>query len=254
MNQSKVLEILEKVSNGSQKPEEALRDLKIQPYSDLDFACVDSHRELRQGFPEVIFAEGKSVEQIKDIALSLLTSTDRVLATRVNQEQASQLVNGELICKYYEDARVCVFGDLDNNHSPFSDFSVSVISAGTSDLPVAEEAACVLTLSGAQVAKKYDIGVAGIQRLLANLDEICKSDALIVVAGMDGALASVIGGIVSCPVIAVPTSVGYGSNFDGLAPLLSMLNSCAAGITVVNIDNGFGAAMAVLRYAFQKRS
>jgi NCAIR mutase (PurE)-related protein len=231
--------ILEQVQKGEFSIDEAYEVLKGLPFKDLGFAKVDTHRALRQRFPEVIYAPGKTLAQIKDIALNLSEKSSNILISRAGEEvfQALQEVIPTPI-EYYPQARMVVINrqDLSLNKG-----LVLVISAGTSDIPVAEEAFLTAEIMGNRVERLYDVGVAGIHRLFAHLDKITKANVIIVVAGMEGALPSVVGGLVSRPVIAVPTSVGYGANFQGISALLGMLNSCAAGVGVVNIDNGFGA-------------
>ncbi|MGD9684850.1 MAG: nickel pincer cofactor biosynthesis protein LarB [Candidatus Obscuribacterales bacterium] len=239
--------LLRAFADGTVSTREVIARLKTLPYESIDFARPDSHRLLRQGFAEVIYAEGKTGEQICAIAAKLLETSGSVLATRVDAEKARELSNEFPEGRYFEDARLFVFGQADSRETAGDSFSVAVLSAGTSDLPVAQEAARVLEYFGITVVRKFDVGVAGAHRLLGELSEIKACRAVIVVAGMDGVLPSLVGGLVASPVVAVPTSVGYGASFEGIAPLLTMLNSCAAGVAVVNIDNGFGAAMAVLR-------
>ena len=229
-------DILEKVASGEMTPEEAELQLKMKPFVDLGFAKPDLHRGLRQGVPEVIFGEGKTPEQIDAITASLLEDGQRtVLITRLSSEKAAAL---KTPIKYYDVARIGVAGAIPE---PATKGTIVVACAGTSDLPVAEEAAVTAELLGNKVNRVYDVGVSGLHRLLAHKEELMSASVIIAVAGMEGALASVIGGLVDCPVIAVPTSVGYGASFEGLTALLAMMNSCASGVTVVNIDNGFGA-------------
>lgn len=239
-----VRELLLGLESGSTTQEEVLARLQRSPVEDLGFARLDSHRELRQGLPEAIYAEGKTSEQVVAIAERLLEATSSpVLATRCTPETI------EALQERWPDAQVSGLARLVClRTAPTQDLGlVSVVCAGTSDLPIAEEAGGVCRALGAAVHTINDVGVAGVHRLLAVQDEFAASDVVIVVAGMEGALASLVGGIVAAPVIAVPTSVGYGASFGGLAALLAMLNSCAAGITVTNIDNGFGAAIAALK-------
>jgi len=208
------------------------------PYENLQFARIDHQRHLRRGFPEVIYCPGKTAEQIAAIFLRLAASGDTVLATRADEEAYGAV---KILCPtvcFYREARALV---LHSRESKTPSGSVTVVSAGTADQPVAEEAALTAELIGSRVERLYDVGVAGIHRLFDNWDLLAKARVIVVVAGMEGALASVVGGLATCPVIAVPTSVGYGSHFGGLAPLLTMLNSCATGVAVVNIDNGYGA-------------
>ena len=243
--------LLKAVSAGELSCQHAFERLKTLTYTDLEFAKVDSFRSARQGFPEVIFGPGKTAPQIIKIAEALLAHQKIVIATKVEAAVAEQVLSLLPDGRYEPRARMLIFGD-DKRSEKHSDDSastslVSVVTAGTADLPVAEEAALYLVASGCRVNQVFDVGVAGIHRLLPRVEEFNKSDAVIVVAGMDGALASVLGGLIAVPIIAVPTSVGYGASFQGLSALLAMLSSCAAGLTVVNIDNGFGAAMAALR-------
>ncbi len=230
--------LLEKVASGGVSVQEALLELKKRPFEDLGFAKPDYHRALRQGAAEVIYGAGKTPEQIRDIAAALMENgAGTVLITRMSRE-AAELTAQSLPLKYDELSRVGVAGALPE---PDGVGTVLVITGGTSDIPVAEEAAITAEALGNKVQRLYDVGVAGLHRLLSNLDVIMSARVIIAIAGMEGALASVVGGLASCPVIAVPTSVGYGASFGGLAALLSMLNSCSSGVSVVNIDNGFGA-------------
>lgn len=227
--------LLEKVRSGEISPEEAEAQLKIKPFVDLGFAKPDTHRGVRQGTPEVIYGAGKTAGQIRQIADALIEAGQKtVIVTKLDAEKASAAG----ISKYYDIARIGIYGNIP---SPDTDGKILVLTAGTSDMPVAEEAAVTAELLGNNVTRIYDVGVAGIHRLLAHSEEIMNAKVIIAIAGMEGALASVVGGLADCPVIAVPTSVGYGASFEGMAALLSMLNSCASGVSVVNIDNGFGA-------------
>ena len=229
-------DILEKVASGEMTVEEAELQLKMKPFVDLGFAKPDLHRGLRQGIPEVIFGEGKTPEQIDAITSSLLEGGQKtVLITRLSAEKASVLKTS---IRYYDVARIGVAGVIPD---PTAKGTIVVATGGTSDLPVAEEAAVTAELLGNKVNRVYDVGVSGLHRLLSHKEELMSASVVIAVAGMEGALVSVIGGLVDCPVIAVPTSVGYGASFEGLTALLAMMNSCASGVTVVNIDNGFGA-------------
>ena len=230
--------MLAAVQGGKVEIEEAIEKLQFLPYENLQFARVDHHRHLRRDFPEVIYCPGKTVEQIAAIFKNLAASGDTVLATRADEDayEAIKVILPD-VC-FYREARALVLHGRERK-TPVG--SVAVISAGTADLPVAEEAALTAELIGSRVERLYDVGVAGIHRLFDNWDLINRARVIVVVAGMEGALASVVGGLATCPVIAVPTSVGYGSHFGGLAPLLTMLNSCATGVAVVNIDNGYGA-------------
>ncbi len=237
--------ILKLVQAGDLDVEEAKRQLiKELPAQapgtlDLGFAQLDIDREKRTGFPEVIFGEGKSAEQIEAIFRRLMEHTDRVLATRVDAAKAERIVSGVEGVSYHAAARALTW--FKRPILRVHDGYVAIVCAGTSDLPVAEEAALTAECLGSHVERVYDVGVAGIHRLFRRLELIRGANAIVVVAGMEGALASVIGGLVSRPIVAVPTSIGYGAHLDGLAPLLAMLNSCSPGIAVVNIDNGFGA-------------
>lgn len=215
--------------------------LKDLPYSDVGcYAKIDNHRSIRTGFPEVIFCQGKTPEQVAKIAAGTLEHSARVvLATRASQEVYAAVRKANPSAAYNESAKTILIGKPKAKPS-----GILIASAGTADIPVAEEAAATCEAMGHSPKRLYDVGVAGIHRLLSNGDKLFKAKAIIVVAGMDGALASVVGGLAPCPVIAVPTSVGYGASFEGIAPLLTMLNSCAPGVLVVNIDNGFGAGYA----------
>ena len=229
-------DILEKVASGEMTVEEAELQLKMKPFVDLGFAKPDLHRGLRQGVPEVIYGEGKTPEHIDKITSSLMEGGQKtVLITRLSPEKAAEL---KTPIKYYDVARIGVAGIIPE---PTAKGTIVVATGGTSDLPVAEEAAVTAELLGNKVNRVYDVGVSGLHRLLSHKEELMSASVVIAVAGMEGALASVIGGLVDCPVIAVPTSVGYGASFEGLTALLAMMNSCASGVTVVNIDNGFGA-------------
>ena len=230
--------LLQGVQEGSVSVNDALLQLKQQPFHDLGYAKVDLHRKVRQGANEVIYGEGKTAEQIVGILESMSQNGQKnVLITRLDKEKA------DIICKkvaisYYENARIAIAGQM---AAPSGIGKIVVATGGTSDIPVAEEAALTAEFLGNPVVRLYDVGVAGIHRLLNHSEELMGASVVIAIAGMEGALASVVGGLVDCPVIAVPTSVGYGASFGGLAALLSMLNSCASGVSVVNIDNGFGA-------------
>ena len=218
--------------------DDVVSQLRNLPYEDLDFAKVDHHRAIRQGFPEVVFGQGKTPEQIASIAATVLTRSDRLLVTRASLEafEATRLGVGDAV---FDETARCIVVDRRENTTGVP--GVAVLCAGTSDLPVATEAAITAELIGCQVDRISDVGVAGLHRLLDHLPKIRECRALVVVAGMEGALPSVVGGLVDIPIIAVPTSIGYGASFGGLAALLGMLNSCAPGVGVVNIDNGFGA-------------
>ena len=229
---------LEKLSAGDLTVDQALLELKLAPFEDLGFAKVDHHRSLRQGAAEVIYGEGKTAEQIAGILRAMLAYGERtVLVTRLTAEKAARL-QPDFPLDYHADARVGIVGSFPE---PDGLGKIVVATGGTSDIPVAEEAALTAEALGNRVERIYDVGVAGLHRLQARLPQIMEASVVIAIAGMEGALASVLGGLVDCPVIAVPTSVGYGASFGGLSALLSMLNSCASGVSVVNIDNGFGA-------------
>jgi len=229
---------LEGVSNGSVSVDDALLKLKTKPFEDIGYAKVDVHRKLRQGTAEVIYGAGKTPEQIIGIAETMLRNgQNTILITRLSEEAAA-LVGETHSMNYYKDARCGVIGQIP---APDGMGKIVVATGGTSDIPVAEEAALTAMVLGNEVVRLYDVGVAGLHRTLAHLEDIMSASVIIAIAGMEGALASVIGGLADCPVIAVPTSVGYGASFNGLSALLSMLNSCASGVSVVNIDNGFGA-------------
>ena len=239
MDQKNLIDTLEAYRQGTLSLDDAVDKLKLLPYQDLEFAKIDHHRASRQGFPEVVFCQGKTVEQVVTIIKHLSIHNKNVLGTRATYEMYSAVKSEIPDARYHELARMIVIhGDAQREDAGRF---ILVMTAGTSDIPVAEEAAITAEVMGNTVEKVYDVGVAGIHRLLAQQDLIQRANVIIVVAGMEGALASVVGGIAAKPVIAVPTSIGYGANFGGLAALLSMLNSCAAGIAVVNIDNGFGA-------------
>jgi NCAIR mutase (PurE)-related protein len=229
--------LLEAVAGGSLSVEAALDDLRHLPYEDLGFAKVDHHRALRDAMPEVILGEGKTPEQVAAIGASLVARSGRLLATRVSRDAFRALQAAVPDAEYDELARCATVERTLRDLLP----GVSVLCAGTADLPVAREAVITARMAGSEANLISDVGVAGIHRLFDQLAVIRSANVLVVVAGMEGALPSVVSGLVSVPVIAVPTSVGYGANFDGLAPLLAMLNACAAGVSVVNIDNGFGA-------------
>ncbi|MDD7792841.1 nickel pincer cofactor biosynthesis protein LarB [Clostridium sp. 'White wine YQ'] len=239
MDKEDIKELLESVKNNKIDVEEALGKLEDLPFKELGFAKIDNHRELRVGYPEVIYCEGKTVEQVRDIVKFMLTKDNNILGTRASYEM--YLAVKEL-CNEAEYNSLGRTITIKKKKQDVADSYIAIVSAGTSDLPVVEEAVETAKILGNRVEKITDVGVAGIHRLFSRLDIIRGAKVVIVVAGMEGALASVIGGLVNKPVIAVPTSVGYGANFGGLSALLSMLNSCASGVSVVNIDNGFGAA------------
>ena len=242
MDQARLHQLLSRVQSGDLAVDQAILDLKTLPFEDLGFARVDHHRALRNGFPEVILGQGKTAAQIATIAERIVNNQQHALITRLDSEKAQEVHALLPTLQYFIDARIGTVGEPPS--PPEEQGTILVVSAGTADLPVAAEASVTAELMGNHVERLSDVGVAGLHRLLANLAQIRAASILIVVAGMEGALPSVIGGLVDRPVIAVPTSIGYGASFNGLAALLAMLNSCAAGITVVNIDNGFGAAAA----------
>ena len=245
MRRERVRELLDQVASGSLDVNQALAALSFEPAESLGFATIDHHRALRQGFPEVVYGAGKTPEQICAIASHIIARGDGVLVTRLPDGAAERLATDLPSVETNEVARTAYVPGT--NDPPRGVGTVAVVTAGTSDLPVAEEAAVTLQALGDCVSRITDVGVAGIHRVLGKRDDLLSASVVIVVAGMDGALPSVIGGLVRAPVIAVPTSVGYGASFGGIAALLTMLNSCAAGVTVVNIDNGFGAAVAASR-------
>ncbi len=238
MRREAIKKLLLDVKEGRVQIEDALIKLKELPYQDLGFAKIDHHRELRQGYPEVIYCESKTPEQVLAIVRVMYAKGSNILATRASDEIFKATVREFPEAKYNSKARAISI--MQNSIKPSSNY-IAIVTGGTSDIPVAEEAAVTAEILGNRVEKVYDVGVAGIHRLLSNLETISKARVIIAVAGMEGALASVVGGLVDKPVIAVPTSVGYGASFGGIAALLSMLNSCASGTAVVNIDNGFGA-------------
>ena len=250
MTPVRLQQLLERVKKGEVSTEDAVHELRDLPFADLGFAMVDHHRALRQGVSEVILGQGKTVEQIAAIAGELARAGHNVLVTRVDPEAAAGVQKSLADAKYHALART-----LTLEVAPIAALSqdaVALVSAGTSDLPVAEECAETMRMLGIKFERVFDVGVAGIHRLLHRREVIDRARVAIVIAGMEGALASVVGGLVDMPVIAVPTSVGYGASFQGLAALLGMLTSCASGITVVNIDNGFGAAFAAARILRRK--
>ncbi|WP_163536050.1 nickel pincer cofactor biosynthesis protein LarB [Gracilibacillus sp. YIM 98692] len=231
-------DILKQIENGTLTAEEA--KTKLSTFENLGFAKVDHHRKKRQGFPEVIFGEGKEPSHIIDISRAIRAKNENILVTRVESSKAKTILQEMPEFTYHETANL-LFLKNKEEECRFEGY-IAIVCAGTSDLKVAEEAALTAEAYGIEVRRFYDVGVAGIHRLLENIDEIRKATVSVVIAGMEGALPSVVGGLVSHPIIAVPTSIGYGANFNGLSALLTMLNSCASGISVVNIDNGFGGA------------
>jgi NCAIR mutase (PurE)-related protein len=249
MNPQQLRELLDAVAAGEVSPDQALSDLAELPYADLGFAKLDLHRELRSGLPEAVYAEGKRTEDLSAIVDRMMAGHGRVLVTRLDSG-AAEAILAESSAKYaeatyHERARILTCGQA---RDPLPG-AITVLAAGTSDLGVAEEAAVCAAWFGHEVERCYDVGIAGLHRLLGNLPAIRKADVVVAVAGMDGALPTVVAGLVPVPVVAVPTSVGYGASFGGLAALLTMLNACAPGIGVVNIDNGYGAAVLASRIA-----
>ncbi len=241
MTEQAIRELLESVRGGRQSIDEAVARLRAMPFEDLGFAKVDHHRSIRCGFPEVIYCEGKSAAQVAEIFTACARSEVNVIATRAKREVFDAVVKTHMKAEYNDAARTIT---LRQRERVPSSGTIAVVCAGTSDLPVAEEARLTCEIMDQATAMFYDVGVAGIHRLLAHAAALQSASVVIVIAGMEGALPSVVGGLVDCPVIAVPTSVGYGASFGGVAALLAMLNSCASGVTVVNIDNGFGAGYA----------
>ncbi len=242
MEQSELRRILNSVRDGALDVDEAVLKLREAPFTQLGYATVDNHRQLRQGFAEVIYGAGKTKEQILGIVRQMYENGVKgILVTRISEEKAgyvTERLNPSAEKRYESIAQILFIGHFPK---PEGEGTIVVASGGTSDMPAAEEAALTAEVMGNRVVRLYDVGVSGLHRLLSHMDEIMGASVIIAVAGMEGALASVIGGLADCPVIAVPTSVGYGANFNGLSALLSMLNSCASGVSVVNIDNGFGA-------------
>ena len=237
MSQRDILHTLEAVRDGALSPQEAMLQLKLEPFQDLGFAKVDHHRELRQGASEVIYGAGKTPEQIIRIASAMREHGQKtIMITRISRETA-EIIHREHPLEYHDLARIGLIGAIPE---PDGDGTIVVATGGTSDMPIAEEAALTAEARGNKVTRLYDVGVSGVHRLLHNMEPIMSARCIVAVAGMEGALPSVIGGLADCPVIAVPTSVGYGASLGGIAALLSMLNSCASGVSVVNIDNGFG--------------
>ena len=230
--------LLEQVKDGEIVVDDALQSLRTLPFEDLGFSKIDHHRQLRTGFPEVIFCQGKTVEHVKQISERILAAGHPLLATRATPDMYKAVKEVQPTARYNELGRTIT---VSQSGEDTGTSGILVVSAGTSDLPVAEEAAETALMMGNPPERLYDVGVAGLHRLMSNHERLLRARVIIVVAGMEGALPSVVGGLVDCPVIAVPTSIGYGASFGGLAALLGMLNSCASGVTVVNIDNGFGA-------------
>ncbi len=240
MNKSDLMKLLQNVRDGKTEVETALRQLRHLPFEDVVYAHIDHHRQLRHGMPEVIYCEGKTTEQVAGIAKRMLAHKSDVLATRASDKMYKAIKKLNRHAVYHERSRAIV---VRQTKTTLTKGIVLIMTGGTSDIPVAEEAAVTAEALGSAVKTVYDVGVAGIHRVLSKRDILDEARVVVVVAGMDGALPSVVGGLVDKPVIAVPTSVGYGAGFQGLAPLLTMLNSCASGIAVMNIDNGFGAGV-----------
>jgi NCAIR mutase (PurE)-related protein len=240
MNKTELTRLLQSVRDGRTGVETALNRLKHLPFEDMSYAHIDHHRHLRHGMPEVIYCEGKTLEQIIGIAKRMLKAGSDVLATRAEERVYKAVLKLDRGAEYHAASRAVV---VQHKKKPLTKGIVLVLTAGTSDIPVAEEAAVTAAMLGSAVQTVYDVGVAGLHRILSKRELLDTARVLVVAAGMDGALPSVVGGLVDKPVIAVPTSVGYGAAFQGLAPLLTMLNSCASGIAVMNIDNGFGAGV-----------
>lgn len=242
MDKNSLLTLLQQVKNGTKTVSEAAHTLENLPHEEIEHACLDHHRPLRTGIPEVIFGAGKSAVQVAAIMEKIVAHSGRCLATKITPDKAEAVMDRISGCRFHESANALTVGIETAERSGLG--AVLVVAAGTSDIAIAEEAVLTLQFLGHRVETLYDVGVAGIHRLLGHKSKLDTAAVIIVVAGMEGALPSVVGGIVSCPVIGVPTSIGYGTGFGGMAALLAMLNSCTPGITVVNIDNGFGAACA----------
>lgn len=237
MDDKHLMNLLEQVQSGNLDLDSAMQRLRKLPFDDLGYAKIDYHRCVRQGVPEVVYCQGKTIPQIQGIVKRISRHHSNILASRASREVYESIREVVEECRYHDMARMVVINPRDTEKIG----NIAVVSAGTSDIPVAEEAAITAETLGNKVNRIYDVGVAGIHRLLDCCEELFQANAVVVVAGMEGALASVVGGLVSSPVIGVPTSIGYGASFGGIAALLSMLNSCASGVSVVNIDNGFGA-------------
>lgn len=238
MDEQKLRQLLENIKSGKISEEDAISSLKNLPYEDLDFAKVDHHRALRTGAPEVIFSQGKTFEQVREIADKLHQNNRVILATRASGELYDYLLNSFDSITYNRHARIIIIGEIP---APVTEKYVLVLTGGTSDIPYAEEAALTAEVMGSPVKRLYDVGITGVHRLLSNIDILAGANVIVAAAGMEGALPTLAAGLVKRPVIALPTSVGYGANFQGLSALLTMINSCAPGVAVVNIDNGFGA-------------
>ena len=238
MDREKIKELLQNVKAGKIEVAEALSILKSLPYEDLGFAKIDTHRDLRKGFPEVILCKGKTLEQVTKIIERHSSGNEVIMATKATKEVYEAIRNMRADAIYYETAGIVVIGQ---RRGKTTKKTILIVSAGTADLPIAEEAAVTAEVMGNTVERLYDVGVAGVHRLFDNKEKLFHASVIVVVAGMEGALVSIVAGLVDKPLVAVPTSVGYGASFDGLAALLTMLNCCAPGVVVVNIDNGFGA-------------
>ena len=238
MDKKALKHLLDRVKDGKTGIDEAVKQLTDLPFKELGFAKIDNHREIRTGYPEVIFGQGKTPDQLKKIISFMLTRESNILATRIIPDVAREVVALSPLAEYHETAR-CI--TIRKKKEALPETRIAIVSAGTADLPVAEEAAVTAEIFDNKVERHYDVGIAGIHRLYDKLDQIREARVIVVVAGMEGALPSLVGGLVDKPVIAVPTSIGYGANFFGLSALLGMLTSCASGVSVVNIDNGFGA-------------
>ena len=242
MDKDKIKKIMLEVANKKLSPDEAIKKLKFLPYEDIGFAKIDHHRALRKGFPEVVFCQNKTIKQVVSIVRRLALNNASVLATRATEEMFREVRKHVKNAQYNKTSRTIIIKKFQRKALKFfSKKKILVLSAGTSDINVAEEASVVAEAMGNKVERLYDVGVAGIHRLLSNKEKLEDANVLIVVAGMDGVLPSVVSGLFEKPIIAVPTSIGYGASFKGIAPLLTMLNSCSPGVVVVNIDNGFGA-------------
>ena len=243
MNETEIKAMMHDLKKGKIEIDEAVRKLKFLPFEDLGFVKIDHHRDLRKGFPEVVFCQNKTVKQVLEIVKRLAKKNNTVLATRATEEMFNAVKKQLKNSQYNKKSKTII---INNNGQMTRKGKILVITAGTSDINVAEEAAVVAEAMGNKVERLYDVGVAGLHRLLSNKNKIEDSNVLVVVAGMDGVLPSVVSGLFGKPIIAVPTSVGYGASFKGIAPLLTMLNSCSPGIVVVNIDNGFGDRKSVV--------
>lgn len=238
MDEQRLRQLLKNIKSGEITEDDAIASLKNLPYEDLNFAKVDHHRALRTGIPEVIFSQGKTFEQVRDIAEKLHHNNRIILATRASEELYDYLLNSFDSISYNRHARIVIIGEMSE---PVTDKYVLVVTGGTSDIPYAEEAALTAEAMGSPVQRLFDVGITGVHRLLSYIDLLTGANVIVAAAGMEGALPALAAGLVSRPVIALPTSIGYGANFQGLSALLTMINSCAPGVAVVNIDNGFGA-------------